>query len=167
MYGRNSFGGEQQLLSCPLCGEVLATKGWEGSKDRQVNYSEFQKEDGQVLCMTGKLDSARGRPYKTHVLLHSRTVERKRGLKRSGGWCKRMDGPILGERAWAAHAGDTEGPLVRGLRLGPALGPDLGGHTPHLTASIVGAAPERRPEHRGGPPSPGAGPGTHLLHASR
>lgn len=44
----------------------------------------------------------------------------------------------------AAHAGDTEGPLVEGLRLGPAPGPDLGGHGPHLAASIVGAAPGRR-----------------------
>lgn len=38
------FGCEQQLLSsCPLYREVLASKGWEGSKDRQVNYVSFRK----------------------------------------------------------------------------------------------------------------------------
>lgn len=37
---------------------------------------------------------------------------------------------------------------MEGFRLGRAPGPDLGGHAPHLTASIVGAAPGRRSEHR-------------------
>lgn len=36
---------------------------------------------------------------------------------------------------------------MEGFRLGRAPGPDLGGHTPHLTASIVGAAPGHQSEH--------------------
>lgn len=57
---------------------------------------------------------------------------------------------------------------MEGFSLGRAPGPDLGGHTLNLTASIVGAAPGRRLEHRETVlPAPGAGPGTHLLHESR
>lgn len=98
--------------------------------------------------MTGKPDSARGRPYKTDTLLHSLTVERKRGLRRSGDGAREWMALYWGAERGQLTLWNTEGPLVEGFRLGPVPGADLGGHTPHLTASIVGAAPGRGSDHR-------------------
>lgn len=58
--------------------------------------------------------------------------------------------------------------MCGGTKWAASPGLDLGGHTLHLTASIVGAAPGSQLGAQGDrPPSPGARPGTHLLHESR
>lgn len=61
-------------------GEILTTKGWEGSKDERDHLQEgvSEREDGQLLGKSGKLDSARMRPYMKTTLLHSLTVARER-----------------------------------------------------------------------------------------
>lgn len=64
----------------------------------------------------------------------------------------------MGNRTGEPITGDMSGQLMPGMPKDPwggggsgwaaSPGLDLGGHTPHLAASIVGAAPGRRSEHR-------------------